>query len=124
MASHRHLVTQYLDAFASVDFKTTRGLLHEDFSFAGPIDQVEGRDAFLEGATRLIPLMNGCRVLNQWEDGNDVCSIYDFRLRTPVATGAVVMAEWNRIREGRIASSKLIFDTAAFLALLPQAPAA
>jgi hypothetical protein len=47
--------------------------------------------------------------------------IYDFEIETPAGAGSVLMAEWAVIRDGKVASSRLIFDTAAFMALMPTA---
>lgn len=120
MAGGGRLVVEYLDAFAAGDFETVRRLVTDDFSFAGPIVQAHGREEFLAASAQLVPLMRGYRMLMQWDEGDDVCSVYEFSLQTPAATGSVVMAEWNTVRDGQLASSRLIFDTAAFLALMPQ----
>jgi hypothetical protein len=66
-----------------------------------------------------VSLGDGLRAtrLKLW-DG--VCSIYDFDVETPAGSGSVVMAEWNVVRDGRIASARLVFDTAAFAALMPS----
>ena len=45
--------------------------------------------------------MRGYRLLRQWEEGEEVCSVYEFHLESPAATGSVVMAEWNRSVTGR-----------------------
>jgi hypothetical protein len=33
--------------------------------------------------------------------------------------GSIPMAEWNSFRDGKLASARLIFDTAAMAALMP-----
>ncbi len=119
MAGPGLVFTNYLDAFTSGDLEQAGELLTEDFSFAGPLQQTEGRDAFLQGASHLAPFVRGYTMLRQWEDDDEGCSIYDFELEGPTHSGAVRMCEWITVREGQLASSRLIFDTAAFAALLP-----
>ena len=43
--------------------------------------------------------------------------VYDFEIQTPA--GAIPMAEWSVIRDGKLVSSRLLFDTAAMAALMP-----
>ena len=38
----------------------------------------------------------------------------------PAGAGAIPMAEWSVIRDGKLVSSRLLFDTAAMAALMPQ----
>ena len=92
----------------------------EDFAFEGPMLQAEGKTAFLEGAGQLCPIVRGYDMLRQWTDGDEVCSIYDFKIETPVGAGSVRMAEWDTVRDGKLASARLFFDTAAMTALMPS----
>ncbi|HEY2180487.1 MAG TPA: nuclear transport factor 2 family protein [Solirubrobacteraceae bacterium] len=110
----------YLDRFTAGDAIGAADLLTDDFSFHGPILQSEGKEAFLEGAQGLGPVVRGNEMLRQWEDGEEVCSVYEFKVKTPVGEGSIPMTEWSRIRDGKIASSRLIFDTAQLAALMPQ----
>ena len=39
---------------------------------------------------------------------------YDFKIQTPAGDVVTIpMAEWNTFRDGKLASARLIFDTAA-----------
>ncbi len=121
MSTAAQVFDDYLSAFTSGDMDTARSLIADDFSFAGPMLQVTGKEEFFAGASQLLPIMQGYRMLRQWEDGDEVCSIYEFKIETPAAAGAIVMTEWCKVREGRLASSRLVFDTAAFNKLMPAA---
>jgi ketosteroid isomerase-like protein len=115
------IVRTYLDRFTSGDSAGAADLLADDFRFHGPMLQSEGKAAFLAGSAQLGPIMRGIRIHRQWEDGDQVCSIYDFTIETPAGTGSIPMAEWNTVRDGKLASARLIFDTAAMAALMPGA---
>jgi len=121
MASVAQVVNAYLAAFCAGDLAQARGLMAEDFSFRGPLAQADTKDTFFANVAPLAPLMRGYRLLRQWADGDDVCSVYEFKLATPVGAGSVLVSEWNTVRDGRLASSRLIFDSAAFQALLHSA---
>jgi hypothetical protein len=111
---------QYLTAFCSGDFNTARTLVSEDFDFEGPFTKVRGRDAFFESAAPLQPLLRGLEVMRKWVDGDESCWIYELKLETPVGAGGVVMADWLTTRNGAVAKERLVFDAAAFAALMPS----
>jgi ketosteroid isomerase-like protein len=117
--SSAQVFREYLARFTAGDLDGARELLAEDFSFNGPVLQAEGRDAFLEGASGLAPIVKGSQMLRQWEDGEEVCSVYEFKIETPVGAGSIPMTEWARVRDGKLVSARLIFDTAQMAALMP-----
>ena len=111
----------YLDRFTSGDIAGAAELLTDDFSFHGPILQSQGRAAFVEGASGLGPIVRGNEMVRQWVEGDEVCSVYDFKVETAAGAGSIRMAEWATVREGKLASARVIFDTAAMAALMPAA---
>jgi hypothetical protein len=40
------------------------------------------------------------------------------KIETPAGAGSIPMAEWNSFRDGKLASARVIFDTAAMAALM------
>ncbi len=114
------LFTAYLDAFTSGDLDRAVDLVTDDFSFEGPLLQSAGKQAFRQGSQQAAAIANGYRMLRQFEDGDEVVSIYEFEVGPPATPGRVVMTEWNTIRDGKLASARVVFDTAGFAALMPQ----
>lgn len=110
----------YLRLFTSGDKAGAAELLTEDFRFHGPMLRSEGKAAFLEGSEPLCPIMRGADVHRQWEEGDEVCSIYDFKIETPAGVVAIPMAEWTTFRDGKLTSARLFFDTAAITAAQPS----
>jgi hypothetical protein len=110
----------YLDRFTSGDIDGAAALLADEFSFRGPMLQSEGKVAFLEGASGLIPITRGYDMHEQWVDGDEVCSVYDFNVETPAGAGSVKMAEWCTVRDGVLVSSRLMFDPSQFQAFMPS----
>lgn len=118
--SNAEIFRTYLARFTSGDREGAAELLCEDFRFHGPMLQSAGKAAFLEGSAGLCPVMRGADVHRQWEEDGEVCSVYDFKVQTPAgAVVAIAMAEWTSFRDGKLASARLIFDTAAMNAVLP-----
>ena len=117
--SNADVFRTYLERFTSGDVAGASELLAEDLRFEGPILQANSRDEFMAGSAMAAAMARGREIHRQWEDGDSVCSVYDFKVETPAAAGSIPMAEWSVIRDGRIVSSRLIFDTAAMAALMP-----
>jgi ketosteroid isomerase-like protein len=97
MMQAKDVVNAYLTALYGGDFERARALLAEGFSFRGPFVQADGREAFLESAEGLRRIARGHTMLRQLHDGDSVCSLYELRLETPMASGSVPMAEWHRL---------------------------
>jgi predicted SnoaL-like aldol condensation-catalyzing enzyme len=114
------IVTQYLSAFYTGDFERARLLVTDDFSLHGPLAQTSGRETFFASAAGLRPIVRGHRLVRQWWDGPEVCSIYDVDCESPVATATVRMSEWHTVRGAHLATALVLFDSAQLRALMPQ----
>lgn len=117
--SNADIFRTYLERFTSGDVEGAAGLLADEFAFDGPILQAKDKAEFLAGSMAAAAMARGCTIHHQWVDGDDVCSVYDFEIQTPAGAGAIPMAEWSVIRDGKLMSSRLLFDTAAMAALMP-----
>lgn len=117
--SNAETFREYLTRFTSGDVAGAGELLDEAFVFAGPMLLASSKAEFLAGSAPAAAMARGCTVHQQWENGEDVCSIYDFEVQTPAGSASIPMAEWSVIRDGRLVSSRLLFDTAAMASLMP-----
>jgi len=114
------LVNRYLTAFYSGDFAAARELVGDDFHFKGPFVEAANKEAYFSSAALLAPVVKGHKLLRQWQEGNEVCSIYDVNLETPAGKGTVTMSEWHTTENDQLRSGRVILDTAAFRALMPS----
>lgn len=117
--SNADIFRAYLKRFASGDVEGAAEFLADGFAFDGPILQAKDKAEFLAGSAAAAAMARGCTIHHQWVDGDDVCSVYDFEVETAAGLGAIPMAEWSVIRDGKLVSSRLLFDTAAMAALMP-----
>lgn len=109
----------YIDAFTAGDLDTARNYIADDFTFNGPMLKATNKKEFFDNISPdLLSMTRGYTMLRQFEDGDEVCSIYEYNLETPVGQGAVYMVEWNKVRDGQLTSARLLFDTAQFSALM------
>ena len=96
--SNAEIFRAYVARFTSGDREGAAELLTEEFRFHGPMLRSEGKEVFLEGSAGLCQIMCGVEVHRQWEEGDELCSIYDFRIETPVGAVSIPMAELSRDR--------------------------
>ena len=90
-------------------------LLADDFSFLGPVDQTTGIDAFMKLNESFFPLVRGMRMLKQFEQGNNVCSIYAMDLTSPSGTSLTLnIADWVVVNNGKMAQERLYYDAREF----------
>ena len=114
------LVNEYLSAFYSGDFATARKFVADDYRFKGPFVEAVNKDQYFASAAGLASVVKGHKMLQQWEHGAEVCSIYDVCIQTPTGEGAVTMSEWHTANGGQLQSSRLVLDTAIFRALMQR----
>jgi len=107
MADSASVAEGFFDAWTAKDFARARQLLRDDVSFQGPIDTVSEADSFLASLQQLSGIVTGVDKQKVFVDGNDVCVIYDLKT-APVPSSRT--CEWWRLRDGKIASVRVIFD--------------
>lgn len=88
--------------------------LADDFEFHGPLLQANSKAEFMQGLAAMGPMQPQIEMLRQFEEKGEVCSIYHFI----VGTTPIVMAEWAVVKNERIVSQRLIYDTKAFEAAI------
>jgi hypothetical protein len=87
-------------------------------STAAPPRSRHDAEAFFALSEPLRPLLRGHRLVRHWEDGDDVCVVYDLLL----GDDAVRMTDWSSVRDGLVVADRVLFDTAAFTAAVPSSP--
>jgi hypothetical protein len=92
-------------------------LLADDFRFIGPVDQTTGIEAFMKLNEGFFPLVTGMRMLKQFEQGNDVCSIYEMDLKSPSGTSLTLnVADWVIVKSGKMVQERIYYDAREFAA--------
>jgi ketosteroid isomerase-like protein len=119
------VVNRYLTltSSASADLPKAAELLTDDVTFTGPLMSTSGKPAYVALLQQFLPAHVATRVLRQFADGDDVCSIDELVIRTPAgSTVTLAMAEWFKLRGGRIAEHRLYYDPRDFAAAFGMAP--
>ncbi|HKC90120.1 MAG TPA: nuclear transport factor 2 family protein [Candidatus Limnocylindria bacterium] len=104
----RELVTSYIAAVGERRLEALPPLLEPDAQFTLGDNTVRGREAFVGAFRRLLPIIERNDIRHLFVDGDEACVVYDFVTSTPV--GPVLSVEHLGLRNGRIASSTLVFE--------------
>ncbi len=104
----RELVTSYIRAVGENRLEALPAMLDPDAVFMVGDTTLRGAEAFIGGFRRLTPIILRNDIRKLFVDGDEACVIYDFVTDTPA--GAVVSVEYLKVRNGRIASSLLVFE--------------
>jgi len=109
MATDTHeLVTSYIRAVGERRLEALPPLLESDAEFTLGDNTFRGREAFVGAFRRLLPIIERNEIRHLFVDGDEACVVYDFVTSTPV--GPVLSVEHIKLRNGRIASSTLVFE--------------
>jgi hypothetical protein len=115
------IVTRFLSSYHGGRIGDARAMLTEDFSFRAPLVDEGSQEVFFAGAEEKSALVRGFRVLRQWEDGDDVSTLYEIDIETKAGAASMLIHEWHHIRDGSIDSTVMVFDTVAPAAELIRA---
>lgn len=108
------LVTTFLQAFMSGDTAKASAMASEDFAFQAPMHRGPGgKQAYFAGAQAKARFIHDFRILHQWAQGEEVSTLYELDIRTSEGTATLAMSEWHTVRDGRIRSTYMVFDSAA-----------
>ncbi len=112
MANLTDIVRAYCDAVAAKDMTALRALLSDGFSFHGPMMATEGADSFIEQMQNF-PFQARYETSRMIVEGDNVAHMFAFVVSAPVEA-YVQMCECFEVKNGKIHSSRLYFDTAQF----------
>lgn len=108
----KNIVMEYLQAAERRDFQTVRGYLRDSLSYVRPLHSFDGIEPYLKYFEHLkLPKFDYKKV---FEDGNDVCLLYELKVGTPPVTSSVCL--WAHVGdEGKISSIRVIFDPRPYI---------
>jgi len=117
MARAREVVAAFQQAVGQKDFDAARNLLRDDLEFHGPIDTFRKADDYVRALAKLSSIVEGVEVRKLFEDGDDVCVLYDMSTRV---AGTSFVSEWFHLEGGKIATVRVVFDARPFAAMFAK----
>jgi hypothetical protein len=97
------MVLDLMSAINEGDFATARELVWDDFTFEGVLGKRNGADAYFADLSKLKPQYG---VVQSFARGLDVCVLSNLRMEGK----EIFCCSWYRLRQGKIASLKVLFD--------------
>ena len=94
------------------------GLIAKDITFVGLMAEFSGAEAFEAGIKEMAPALRAIEMIRQFEDGDEVCSVYELQLRTPGGDLTVPASEWVQVSGSRITRARLYYDARELAAAL------
>ncbi len=96
--------------------------ISDDILFDGTgVKATGGKDAFVEGNRQFLRAVRASQVKEMIVDGEKACALLHYDLMSPKGnTASSDVAEILTIKEGRIVSATIFFDTVAFNNFMAQ----
>jgi hypothetical protein len=112
----KELATKFESAVGAKNYAAARALLADDLSFVGPIDTFNSADAYMAALERLGALVERIDVLKVLAEGDEAAVFCELVMKPPAPPRSFV-AEWYRVKGGKIASLRIAFDARPFAAM-------
>ena len=106
--SDGNLVRKYHEAWTQRDMTTARSCLADDLDFQGPIDTFSSADDFIATLTGFAQMLTRVDLRQQFYTDDAAALLYDCDTNSPA--GTIRTAEFLGLRDGKIASIRLVFD--------------
>jgi hypothetical protein len=101
--SAKEVVMACIKALNAGDFETARTYVNDDMEFDGILGSRHGADAYFQDMQKMRLKYH---VRKAFEDGNDVCLLYDLEISGKTIFGC----GWYRLAQGKISHLKVVFD--------------
>ena len=112
MAEALMIVNAFLDLTNNrKDITAAAQLLTTDVVFVGPLMRTSGASDYAALLEKFLPAHVETRILKQFENADDACSVNDLVVRAPSGgTITLSMVKWFRLRGGKIAEHRVYID--------------
>jgi ketosteroid isomerase-like protein len=104
----RDIVSGYYESWTKGDMKQARSYLADDLDFQGPIDTFGSADEFIPGLAGFAGMLTRAELLQEFFAADEAALLYDCVTASPA--GTIRTAEFFRLRDGKIAHIRLVFD--------------
>ena len=108
-------VNRFYDTTENKKGKGLEILLAKDMTFVGPLMKTTGAKEYVNTTQQFLQMHKATRMLKQFENGSDVCSIYEMDIATPAGgTITLELTDWIHVVDGKVAKQKIYYDPREF----------
>jgi len=79
--------------------------------------EYHAKNGHLHAIEKLSAIVEGVDILKVFEEGNDVSLFCDLKTKM---LGTSFVGEWYKVKDGKIASVRVVFDARHFVAMLAE----
>jgi ketosteroid isomerase-like protein len=123
MTSSGDVLKRFYAAVVRRDLAAARQCLHDDLVFIGLFETYRNADQYLAALAGLLQVTVRLDVKTIIAEGSDAAVFFELETRAP-AEGTVLVAEWHRLRDGRIFHVESAFDGRPYAAMFAGAKGA
>jgi ketosteroid isomerase-like protein len=116
MENAGEVVRRFYDAVGKRDLAAARGFLRDDLEFVGLFETYPSAESYLAALTGLLGITVRLDVLTIIGQGDDAAIFFELVTREPAAATTLV-AEWHKVRDGKIVWVRSAFDGRPFAAM-------
>ena len=120
MANNGEVLRGFYKAIVARDFGAARKYLHDDMVFDGLFETYPNADAYLATFQGLMSITKRLDVLAVIAEGNEVAVFFELETGAP-APATTLVAEWHRVRDGKVYHARSAFDGRPFAAMFSGA---
>jgi len=116
MANSGDVLRQFYQAVVQRDFAKARTYLHDDLLFVGLFETYPNADSYIATLTGLMSITTRLDVRAVIAEGDDVAVFFELETKAP-AEAVTLVAEWHKVKDGKIYHSESAFDGRPFAAM-------
>lgn len=115
------IAERFFTAFYSGDAQGTADAVTEDFTMLGPFASVHNVGELLQLGAGLMKIVRGHNILQCLTVGNEVAALYEILIQGPRGQEPLAVGGWYTVTGDRLSSGRVIYDSAAFDAIVSTA---
>lgn len=115
MGKALELVNRFYDLTEKSTTEGLKELLADNMTFSGPLMNTSNSKEYIQMLGQFGKFHDGIKMFRQFENGDEVCSIYQMNLKTPSGGSfSAQIADWIRVSGGKIFEQKIYYDPREF----------
>jgi len=116
MLNAGEVLKKFYAAVIKKDIVTARSYLDDDLLFLGLFETYHNAEEYIAALTKLLQVVVGLDVKKIIAEENDAAIFFELETTAPAAATTLV-AEWHRIKNGKISHVESAFDGRPFAAM-------